>query len=264
MEEQCFSPQSSPIFTIPSLCPSCHVEGASKGVSSGAEAFIKNALHSVSWLLHVDSHILSCTCSQTKTFFSLIVAKTFQHRKTTEVIFWCISFAPMVHHTVRKNWEKDNKRGTLYLTAEHKLSWFRLLIGEGTFQCLNPIQSFLREVDSCTWEKVMNWMTNKNKNSILFQPRSGSICSSSLVFMLIIVLNTIINDKKHHYNISLEKHCNNLLHPDDTHHDNHVDRIHEWFIHGILFQLLWEEGLSALVRSPAVPILPHLRLWRPR
>ena len=51
-------------------------------------------------------------------------------------------------------------------------------------------------------------MTNKNKNSILFQPRSGSICSSSLVFMLIIVLNTIINDKKHHYNISLEKHCN--------------------------------------------------------
>ena len=51
-------------------------------------------------------------------------------------------------------------------------------------------------------------MTNKNKNSILFQPRSGSNCSSSLVFMLIIVLDTIINDKKHHYNISLEKHCN--------------------------------------------------------
>ena len=49
----------------------------------------------------------------------------------------------------------------------------------------------------------------------------------SFDFMLLIVLNTIINDKKHHYNISLEKHCNNLLHPDDTHHDNHVDRIHE-------------------------------------
>ena len=47
VEEQCFRPQSSPIFTIPSLCPSCHVEGASKGVSGGAEAFIKTALHSV-------------------------------------------------------------------------------------------------------------------------------------------------------------------------------------------------------------------------
>ena len=30
----------------------------------------------------------------------------------------------------------------------------------------------------------------------------------SFDFMLLIVLNTIINDKKHHYNISLEKHCN--------------------------------------------------------
>ena len=28
VEEQCFRPQSSPIFTIPPLCPSCHVEGA--------------------------------------------------------------------------------------------------------------------------------------------------------------------------------------------------------------------------------------------
>ena len=165
----------------------------------------------------------------------------------------CTNGAPYCQKKTKK---KIKMGGTLYLTAEHKLSWFRLLIGEGTFQCLNPIQSFLREVDSCTWEKVMNWMTNKNKNSILFQPRSGSNCSSSLDFMLIIVLNTIINDKKHHYNISLEKHCK---HPDDTHHDNHVDHIH-----GILFQLLWEEGLSALVRSPAVPILPHLRLWRPR
>ena len=116
----------------------------------------------------------------------------------------CTNGAPYCQKKLRE----DKKRGTLYLTAEHKLSWFRLLIGEGTFQCLNPIQSFLREVDSCTWEKVMNWMTNKNKNSILFQPRSGSNCSSSLVFMLIIVLDTIINDKKHHYNISLEKHCN--------------------------------------------------------
>ena len=207
MEEQCFRPQSSPIFTIPSLCPSCHVEGASKGVSGGAEAFIKTALHSVTWLLHVDSHILSCTCSQTMTFFSLIVAKTFQtenNRGNPLMHLICTNGAPYC----QKKWEKDKKRGTLYLTTEHKLSWFRLLIGEGTFQCLNPILSFLREVDSCTWEKVMNWMTNKNKNSILFQPRSGSICSSSLVFMLIIVLNTIINDKKHHYNISLEKHCN--------------------------------------------------------
>ena len=48
VEEQCFRPQSSPIFTIPPLCPSCHVDcGGCKGVSGGAEAFIKNALLSV-------------------------------------------------------------------------------------------------------------------------------------------------------------------------------------------------------------------------
>ena len=47
VEEQCFRPQSSPIFTIPPCTVSQLPCGGCKGVSGGAEAFIKNALLSV-------------------------------------------------------------------------------------------------------------------------------------------------------------------------------------------------------------------------
>ena len=127
----------------------------------------------------------------------------------------CTNGAPYCQKKLRE----DKKRGTLYLTAEHKLCWFRLLIGEGTFQCLNPIQSFLREVDSCTWEKIMNWLTKRrefvrDKTSILFHPRSGLNCSSSFVLCswLYSISWSMI---KNHYTIAFEKNCNNLLHPDD-------------------------------------------------
>ena len=43
VEEQCFSPESSPIFTIPPCTVSQLPCGGCKGVSGGAEAFIKTA-----------------------------------------------------------------------------------------------------------------------------------------------------------------------------------------------------------------------------
>ena len=77
-----------------------------------------------------------------------------KHFDTDEQFFYLGRRGNLVMHLsctiLIEGLREDTKRGTLYLTAEHKLSWFRLLIGEGTFQCLNPIQSFLREVDSCT------------------------------------------------------------------------------------------------------------------